>query len=375
MNEWKTVDQHDIQWQYLQAELAYVDLLIRREVRRWVLAGQDPNDDYRGLYITQSEAEQLLARPFGISWGQWIALPAEEENAFAQTLTLARQQAVALAEQLTRQGYPPRLQQVAATFDLDRTALDILLLCLAPALDTKYERLYGYLQDNVMRRRPTVRLLLDLLGEPGVAKFDLTAYLVQDGPLFQYRLLEYITEAPPNNMHWINQTVQVDEGVIAWLLGHYQPHSDLQGHMTFTRPKACETDRLWVDNRILHRGPKVSPVVTDLFQEDTQSLKLSINPSTHQPIFLFYGIDGMAQDVAARCLAVQGAQPLLRVALDGVIGESCSAIQAVRLALRDARLTGALPYLSGWDACLSQGEMVTPALLALVNEHPGHARL
>lgn len=371
MNEWKTVDHQDVQWQYLQAELAYIDLLIRREVRRWVLAGQDPNDDYRGLYVTQSEAEQLLERPFGISWGQWIALPAEEENAFAQKLALARQQAAASAEQLTSQGQLPRLLQLATAFDLDRTALDILLLCLAPALDTKYERLYGYLQDNVMRRRPTVRLLLDLLGEPGVAKFDLTAYLVQDAPLFQYRLLDYITEAPPNNMHWINQTMQVDDGVIAWLLGHYQPHSELQGHVTLTRPKACETDRLWVGNRILQRGPKGSSIVTDLFQEDKQSLNLSINQSTNQPIFLFYGIDGMAQEVAARWLAVQGAQPLLRVALDGVIGESCPAIQAVRLALRDARLTGALPYLSGWDSCLSQGEMVTPALLALVNEHPG----
>jgi len=358
---WYTLD-----LRYLEAEFARIDLLLRREVRRWVLAGQDPNDDYRGLYVTQSEAEQLLERPFGVSWGQWIDLPLEEETAFAQALTLARQQAEALAEQMIAQGQPSCLQQLAAAFDLDRTALDILLLCLAPALDTKYERLYGYLQDNVMRRRPTVRLVLDLLGEPGVAKFCLATYLAHDAPLFQHKLLEYITEAPPNNMHWINQTLQVDEGVAAWLLGQYQPPPELQGHVTLTRPEVCETDRLWVGSKILQQ----IQIATDLFREDRQFLSLSVSHLNY-PILLFYGIDEAAQDAAARWVAIQEGWLLLTVALDGVIGESCSAIQAVRLALRDARLTGALPYLRGWDACLGQGEMVASALLALVNEHPG----
>ncbi|MEZ4728421.1 MAG: ATP-binding protein [Caldilineaceae bacterium] len=355
------------QWQYLQVELAFIDLLLRREVRRWVLAGQDPNDDYRGLYVTQSEAEQLLARPFGVSWGQWIALPLEEETALNQALAQARRQAEEVAEQMVAQGQPSRLQQLAAAFDLDRMALDILLLCLAPALDTKYERLYGYLQDNVMRRRPTVRLVLDLLGEPGAAKFCLATYLAQDAPLFQHKLLESITEAPPNNMHWINQTLQVDEGVVAWLLGQYQPPPELQGHVTLTKPEVCETDRLWVGSKILQR----IQIATDLFREDRQSLSFSVSQSLNYPILLLYGIDGAAQEAAARWVAVQTEQPLLTVALDGVISESCSAIQTVRLALRDARLTGALAYLRGWDACLGQGEMVAPALLALVNEHPG----
>lgn len=360
--------QHDfMQWQYLQAELTYVDLVVRREVRRWVLAGQDPNDDYRGLYVTQSEAEQLLDRPFGVSWGQTISLPPDEEATFAQAITQVRQQAAALAEALINQGQPPRLRQLAVAFDLDRTALDLLLLCLAPALDTKYERLYGYLQDNVMRRRPTVRLLLDLLGEPGAAKFDLAAYLAQDAPLFQHRLLEYITEAPPNNMHWINQTVQVEEGVVAWLLGHYQPHSLLQDHITLTQSAVSELDRLLVGETTLQR----MRVATDLWQVNNQSPSHPVTLSPNHPLFLFTGIDGTAQAAAARWLAAAQQQPLLTVALEQVVGENCSAIQAVELALREARLTGALPYLSGWDLCISQGETVAPALLTLVHEHPG----
>ncbi len=355
------------EWQTLQDELGYIDLLIRREVRRWVVAGQDPNDDYRGLYVTQVEAEQLLERPFGVSWGQTIALSPEEEAAFAAALQQVRQPATVLTEPVGSQGQPSRLHQLAAAFGLDRMALDLFLLCLAPALDTKYERLYGYLQDNVMRRRPTVRLLLDLLGEPGAAKFALTVYLAQDAPLFHHRLLEYVTEAPPNNMHWINQTVQVDEGVVAWLLGHYQPHTQLQGHVTLTRPETTELDRLLVGDATLQR----MQAVADLAQARDQSPSHPVTLSPCHPLFVFTGIDGAAQAAAARWLAAAKQQPLLTVALDQVIGESCSAVQAVGLALREAQLTGALPYLSGWDACLSQGETVTPALLTLVHAHPG----
>lgn len=358
MNVTDTATHDPMDWQYLQVELAYIDLLVRREVRRWVLAGQDPNDDYRGLYVTQGEVEQLLERPFGVSWGQEIALPVAEESAFTQALGQARQQAVTLAEQLAHQGQTPRLQQLAAAFGLDRTALDLFLICLAPALDTKYERLYGYLQDNVMRRRPTVRLLLDLLGEPGAAKFALTTYLAQDASLFQHSLLEYVTEAPPNNAHWINQTVQVADDVTTWLLGHYHPHSELQGHVKFIRPSVCELDRLLVGNRILQRIQSA----TDLLQEHGQS--------PNHSIFVFTGIDRMAQEAAARWLAAQRQQPLLVIALDQVIGESCLAVQAVRLALREACITSALPVLTGWDACLSQGETVVPLLLSMVTAHP-----
>jgi hypothetical protein len=354
------------EWQTLQDELGYSDLLIRREVRRWVVAGQDPNDDYRGLYVTQVEAEQLLERPFGVSWGQTIALSPEEEAAFAAALQQVRQPATVLTEPVGSQGQPSRLHQLAAAFGLDRMALDLFLLCLAPALDTKYERLYGYLQDNVMRRRPTVRLLLDLLGEPGAAKFALTTYLAQDAPLFHHRLLEYVTEAPPNNMHWINQTLQVDEGVVAWLLGHYQPHTQLQGHVTLTKPETTELDRLLVGDATLQR----MQAVADLAQVRDQSPNHPVTMSPCHPLFVFTGIDGAAQAAAARWLAAAKQQPLLTVALDQVIGESCSVVQAVGLALREAQLTGALPYLSGWDACLSQGETVTPALLTLVHAHP-----
>ncbi|MCX6045129.1 MAG: ATP-binding protein [Chloroflexi bacterium] len=341
------------EWRYLQAEFARIDIIIQREVRRWVLAGQDPNDDYRGLYVTQLEAQQLLDRPFGVSWGQLIELPAEEETAFQQALAVTKQQIETLA-----QGQTPRLLQLANAFELDRMALDILLLCLAPAFDTRYERIYGYLQDNVTRRRPSVRLLLDLLGEPGMAQFTLSPYLSQAAPLFKHELLELIVEAPPANAHWINQTLNVDETVTAWLRGEYQPHAALKGQASLVQVEVSETDQLLAGGALQR------------IQETTN--RAAYTPSVGEEVLLvFYGVDATAQAAAAHCLAAEAKQPLLLVQLDRVIGESCPPRQAVKMALRDARLTGAMALLNGWDACLDEDRRVAPDVLTVLCDHPG----
>ena len=341
-----------LQLAYLEAEFACIDLLLRREVRRWEIAGQDPNDDYRGLYITQVEAIQLLDLPFGVSWGQSIELAPEEEAAFKEALAQARHTADQLAGTFTKEKITPRLLQVASAFGLDRTELDILLLCLAPAFATRYERVYGYLQDNVTRRRPTVRLILQLLGEAGMAQYALAHYLSQDAPLFRHRLLEYVVEAPPANVHWINQTLQVDEGVVAWLRGEYQAHS-LLGEFA----------------KLQQRFEKGLKGKQDA--ERLDCIPTGTVGTRSEPVWIFYGVDSERQQVVAEQMAAEAGQSLLTVQLNKVVNESCPPLQAVRLALRDARLTGSIPLLSGWDACLSSEDTVEQTVLRELCAHSG----
>ncbi len=335
---------------YLEAELGRIDLLIRREVRRWMLAGQDPNDDYRGMYIAQTEAAALLERPFAVSWGQWVELSPEEADAIDAAFEQATQQLETTAQHFAAQGLTPRLLKLAHTFGLDRTALDIFLLCVAPAFDTKYERLYGYLQDNVMRRRPSVRLVLDLLGGAGAAKFALAPYLEADAPLFAHRLLEHIIEPPPANAHWLNQTLHVDETVVAWLRGGYTHHGMLAGRVRLETVEPTCTDHILAGALAQH---------TQAWCEDKM------------PLLAFYGADRTRQDAAARCVARRMGKPLLTVAIDSAVETQPARGEIVRVALRDARLTGAVAYLCGWEACLNEDRMAPPDVLAAICDHPG----
>jgi hypothetical protein len=88
------------------------------------------------------------------------------------------------------------LAWLARRFDLACFDLDIVLIALAPEIDLRYERLYGYLQDDVTRRRPSVDLTLNLLGASAGERLARRRHFGSDAPLFRHGLARL--EAEPN---------------------------------------------------------------------------------------------------------------------------------------------------------------------------------
>src|SRR5205085_8806598 len=93
-------------------------------------------DPFRGLHISQEEAEQLLTR-----------LPG------APTLYVEEESLVESRSEAGRDVAP--LTWLAKELDLSPFDVDLIMIALAPELDLRYERLYAYLQDDVSRRRPS----------------------------------------------------------------------------------------------------------------------------------------------------------------------------------------------------------------------------
>ena len=63
-------------------------------------------------------------------------------------------------------------------FGLSAAELLAVVVALAPELDTKYETIYAYLNDDVTRRAPTIDICVRL-GAPA-AQFDVDACLIRD---------------------------------------------------------------------------------------------------------------------------------------------------------------------------------------------------
>ncbi|MFF8840802.1 AAA family ATPase [Streptomyces sp. NPDC015130] len=104
-------------------------------------AAGDPTaeDPLRGLYITEETARRIATEPVGV---------AEDDTAAT----------------LPDPGGTDRLAALARTFGLSALDAHVLLAALAPDVDRGFEALYGYLNDDVGRRRATVALALDLAG-------------------------------------------------------------------------------------------------------------------------------------------------------------------------------------------------------------------
>ncbi|MEU7727604.1 ATP-binding protein [Streptomyces sp. NPDC040724] len=175
---------------YLWTRLQLVEERVRRAVELRRAVDPDPDDPYRGQYLTPDAATRILDAPQG------PGLPAPGPAA-------------------PPPGSP--LDLLATRFGLEPLDVDLLLVAMAPDLDARFERLYGYLNDDLTRRRPTVGLALELCGRTGVAaaRFRLspTAPLVAGG------LLEVTEpERPP-----LSRVLAVPDRVTAHLLGDASP--------------------------------------------------------------------------------------------------------------------------------------------------------
>ncbi|GAA2391077.1 ATP-binding protein [Streptomyces glaucosporus] len=182
--------------EYLWTRLCAVEERVRHAVAARRAADPDPDDPYRGQYLTPEAVTRILHEPGG------LGLPAHEPR------------------------HPPAgsvLGGLAARFGLSPLDLDLLLVAVAPDLDARFEKLYGYLNDDLTRRRPTVGLALELCGLGGAspARFR----LAPGAPLVAGGLVEVTEpERPP-----LSRVLTVPDRVTGHLLGSARPDARLAG--------------------------------------------------------------------------------------------------------------------------------------------------
>ncbi|MBX2997526.1 MAG: ATP-binding protein [Caldilineaceae bacterium] len=319
----------DYHLQHLLVELARIELLFQRQIAR-LQARQSAN--MGGLVITADEL-------FSLFNDDDLALPdSETETHLAQRHLQIAETEMTLREQADANDEIPRFAALCIAFDLTPFERDVLLICLAPLLDLRYERLFGYLQNDVTLRRPTVNIILELLVESPLTRLRLLPSFLDEGRLFSSRLLQRVHEAG-DQPALPNQQLTVDESVLAWLLGSYHPDPRLEECLTLNYPEVGEEERL-------------------LTAEVWDKVIEAING---QSVASFHGSDLLVQRTTAQLLAANAELPLLTVDLARAATKGMASVEILRLVLRDARMMGSAIYLHGWDAMM--GQLQPPAAL------------
>ena len=167
---------------HLGDELALLDCHLRGLVERTRLRSAPPDRAHEpspyghGLSITDEEIDALLPAAAA-------AVPAAQREEAIQR----RVDATAAG------GGELPLVRFARTFGLSGWELQLVTLCLAAELDGRYQRIYGYLQDDIERGRPSVALALDLLGEDLAARAAARLALGEEGALRRADIVEIDT--------------------------------------------------------------------------------------------------------------------------------------------------------------------------------------
>lgn len=290
----------------LDAALAALERRLAEQIRAGRRGATAP---LSALVIGGDEVERLLA---GGSVG-----PDYEAGSLLLPLTAAWQGSV-----------PARLNELGARFGLSAFELECLLVCAAPDVDRRFERVFGYLNDDVSLRYPSVDLLVRLLA-PRAERGYHVGRLAPDSKLARFALL--LPAAEGRGASAVGQTLRVADGVLRFLLN--QDGADVALLPLWYRPADSRLARaLWTQTN-------AAAQLTELLREHLASTRRA-------PLLVaLAGRPGSGRRHAAEEACAALAMPWL--ALDArALAKQPEAEARLAAGLRDALLLSAPLYLA-----------------------------
>lgn len=206
----------------LRREFDLLELRLQREIlcTRAERGASGRFDQFAGLFISDEEIDHYLGKTGGEVETQTNGSPLDEKiAAAAQALDRDRRKAVEAGQLL-------RLEHLREAFALTPSEYHVLIACLAPDLDLRFERYFAYLQNDVSKKRPCVQFLGKLFpgitdGYPPVRRLVAAA-----DSLVGLRLLDLVKSSEGG---FASRELKVPEGVLHFLLAVDAPDPELGG--------------------------------------------------------------------------------------------------------------------------------------------------
>jgi ATPase family associated with various cellular activities (AAA) len=184
---------------YLSGRVALVEGRVQALIAHRRRGDPNPDDPFRGLYLSDEAVDRLLT-----SGGRPPPPPPSEDRISTERS----------GDQAEQNGERVRLRQLARAASLTDLDVEFLVAALVPDLDSRFERLYGYLNDDVTRRRATIGLVFELATVPATSAAA-RARLAPGGPLLDHQLVVIDDASCP----FLTRSLRVPDRVTSHLLG------------------------------------------------------------------------------------------------------------------------------------------------------------
>ena len=339
--------------EHLLAELGRIQLLVLAQVSR-VRKSQAFDDQFQGLVVSEAEIDELMERsPDALRFAVTPEPPGWKDlqcalDSLGATISARQSESV-------RRGVELRLAEVARIFGLSSFEIECLLICLAPEIHPRYERLYAYLQDDVTKKRPTVDLVLNLLCASPEEKLGRRRHFISGAPLIDARLLYVFDESPHQTATLLNSFLRVDARIVDYLLRFDDIDSHLLPHVR------CVKSALTLDDLILPAQMK------------ERLAQVARHSQSEQTIFYFQGPYGSGRKAAAEALCRELRRGLLIVNAESLLGaqNDFPFETGLRMASREALLRHDAVYLDGIDCLLAEDKKMQRDALLRATGHFG----
>ncbi|MFS0555403.1 AAA family ATPase [Brevibacillus sp. 179-C9.3 HS] len=319
-------ESNDSQWNYYEEMLRWLDTHLLRLLAVRAQQGDDyPLDQMRGVIVTEEEVVRLLE-----------AAPQATQlwDAFEERVTACEERLHALH---MRDERSVPLLAVADAFSLNRFELGCLFLCLAVELDRKYEKLFGYLLDDITCKSPTPELAMQLFCRTAGERIEAWTAFTLKSKLG--RLLLFTEADLSGSGSWLSRPLKLDERMLHFLTTQDGGDDSLPPWLSWSLP-GQELEPLAGESGI--RLQERFEMVWETAGSDSERLLLHLHGPTgvgkrHLLRHLFHGVE----------------RPILLVDVERLIREEAFA-RKLQQVMREVKLRRGVLCLHQFEACLTE---------------------
>lgn len=222
-----------------------------------------------------------------------------------------------------------RLQERLKLSDLE---MQIILILFVPELDSKYERIYAYLQDNLNRTYPTVQLLALLLCESPLETQTLYDHFIKPSKFSMLRLIDFVKKETHELL--FQQPLRLSDALRNYLMGDLLIEDALQPYCHIVEPIQDSSAMLDIEHSIKKGMQNAERYLINIYGTSTKNKKReALKIASH------FGFGLLCIDTSE---AVQTESDINKL---------------TALMIRDALLTGTVLYFENFDAFLNSVSM------------------
>jgi len=325
--------------EHIADELKKLDLLIqyRVAVLRLKARAVEKAVPFPKMYVSHEEVDLLLSQ-------KDLSLTGHPElQGILKQIGDTQSSINARVDESMRRGLFLSLPVLARLFNLTPFDMQTVIICLAPELERKYDKLYVYLQDDITRKKPSAELVLDLLSYTEEERWKARSALSEHGPLFRWGLLQ-ATDDPqsPSGSSGLGRLLKIDQRILNYLLGDNVPDGRLHDLAVLLRP-STPIERVLVDPMIKERLLNL----TDSFFTGKKSGKKRL-------VLYLHGPYGAGKHDLALGICEELGSLMLYLDFELLLAKGRDFEKLLRLAFREGALLQAALYIHNAD--VMQGE-------------------
>jgi tRNA A37 threonylcarbamoyladenosine biosynthesis protein TsaE len=331
------------------AELARMDLLLRRQVLRLRAARVLNDEALRGIAIPDALADALLGQ--GKEAPDMIA--AESAVQLSKQIEALRRQNATRARSSMSGGIQLPMLALARAFGLNRFEADVLWLAAAAQVQSRYGTLFAYAHNDLTRPWLSVDLALQLLCETPQEQLERRALFNPAATLSRYHLVRFGSPHDERETTFLSRSVVAEERIADYLLGSNTLDPTISSFTSIEmpvgsrdegekKPDVCETSGFWRSDQQSAGGL-------------ASTLRRAAELARQTPLMLIAleGPYGSGKLDAARTLSAALGKPLLVADMQQALGHSQPLETTFALLLREAALQQSALYLAHFERLLA----------------------